>query len=85
MVEEKNVIVTTAASESPSKDELESCEQPSFTFLKTAVAPVRSINSQAPAKIFLDEGAQRTLITSRLAKQLHLRPIFREKLKLSGF
>ena len=56
-----------------------------FTFLKTAIAPVRSIHSQSVAKIFLDEGAQRTLITSRLAKQLNIRPIFREKLKLSGF
>jgi len=59
--------------------------QPSFTFLKTAVAPVRSTHAQSHARIFLDEGAQRTLITSSLAKQLHLYPTFREKLKLSGF
>jgi len=58
---------------------------PSFTFLKTAVAKVPSIHSQKTANIFLDEGAQRTLITSRLAKDLCLRPIFREQLILSGF
>jgi hypothetical protein len=58
---------------------------PSFIFLKTAVAKVRSIHSQKTANVSLDEGAQRTLITSRLAKDLCLRPIFREQLKLSGF
>ena len=76
---------TAAPSESRSQRDLEPFEQHSFTFLKTAVALVRSIHSQSTAKIFLDEGAQRTLVTSRLAKQLNLRPIFREKLKLSGF
>ena len=53
----------SVSNETLSQQEQEIVVQPSFTFLKTAVAPVRYLHAQSSAKILLDEGAQRTLVT----------------------
>ena len=43
-----------------------------FTFLKTAVAPVEHNRHRSTANILLDEGAQKSFISSRLAAALFL-------------
>lgn len=56
-----------------------------YVFLKTAIVETRFKGFKERANILIDEGSQRTFITSRLAKLLHLKPIWRESLLLSGF
>ena len=56
-----------------------------FTFLKTAVAPVEHNQHRSTANILLDEGAQKSFISSLLAAALFLQLTGREALRLSGF
>lgn len=56
-----------------------------FTFLKTAVAPVEHNRHRSTANILLDEGAQKSFISSRMAAALFLQLTGREALRLSGF
>ena len=53
--------------------------------LKTAIAPVSSGQTSLDANIFLDEGAQRSFITTDLANKLELFPTGKEALSISGF
>ena len=56
-----------------------------YVFLKTAVVEAHFKGFKERANILIDEGSQRTFITSRLAKLLRLKPLWRESLLLSGF
>ncbi|XP_045023635.1 uncharacterized protein LOC123468017 [Daphnia magna] len=60
-------------------------EQNSFVFLETAIAKVQSQFVKLDGNILVDKGAQRTFITSKLAKLLNLPPLRRESLILFGF
>jgi hypothetical protein len=60
-------------------------EQNSFVFLETAVAKIQSQFVKLDGNILVDKGAQRTFITSKLAKLLNLPPLRRESLILFGF
>lgn len=53
--------------------------------LKTAIAPVSSDQMSLDANILLDEGAQRSFITTDLANKLELDPTRKEALSISGF
>ncbi|MES9974415.1 MAG: DUF1759 domain-containing protein [Candidatus Thiodiazotropha sp.] len=53
--------------------------------LKTAIGPVSSGQTSIDANILLDEGAQRSFITTDLARKLELVPTGKEALSISGF
>ncbi|XP_048577424.1 uncharacterized protein LOC116610191 [Nematostella vectensis] len=53
--------------------------------LKTAVSHVRVGNTSREVNILLDEGAQRSFITKKLADELGAKPISRENISMSAF
>lgn len=56
-----------------------------FVFLKTAIANVSSHRASHSANLLTDDGSQLTFITAQLVEILHLHPIRRAFLCLSGF
>ncbi|XP_045022890.1 uncharacterized protein LOC123466813 [Daphnia magna] len=56
-----------------------------FVFLKTAIANVSSHHASHSANLLIDDGSQLTYINAQLANILHLHPIRRALLCLSGF
>lgn len=75
---------TTLAAALHDSDTSGSFLQP-YVFLKTAVVEALFKGFKERANILIDEGSQRSFITSRLAKLLRLKPLWRESLLLSGF
>lgn len=71
----------------PAEENLSSMDTESlpFVFLKTAVATVSSHIASSRANLLINEGSQLTFITANLVKLLHLCPIRRVSLLLSGF
>ena len=53
--------------------------------LKTAISQVRAGNTSRDANILLDEGAQRSFITTKLADELGAKPISKENIAMSAF
>ena len=53
--------------------------------LKTAVATITSLNSEAEANILFDEGSQRSFLTQDMADLLSLKPHHMEDISLSSF
>ena len=53
--------------------------------LKTAISQVRTGNTSRDANILLDEGAQRSFITTKLADELGAKPISKENIAMSAF
>ena len=60
-------------------------EERKDVLLKTAVAPVHGREICASANILFDEGAQRTFITEKFAREINIRLTGKESVQLSGF
>lgn len=80
-----NVTIVATSSQTIATNSCSSTLSQPFVFLKTAIVYVQSRLAKQRANILLDEGAQRTFITSKLAKTLRLQPMWRESLVLAGF
>ncbi|XP_057378535.1 uncharacterized protein LOC130700500 [Daphnia carinata] len=57
----------------------------SFVLLETAVVPIQAKGVTLKGNVLIDKGAQRSFITTELAKKLQLKTLFRENLVLVGF
>ena len=82
-----SIFVNNRAKESSALVQLHSSltHSQGHVLLKTAITPISSGQTSLHANLLLDEGAQRSFITTDLANKLELVPTGKEALSISGF
>ncbi|XP_057379666.1 uncharacterized protein LOC130701904 [Daphnia carinata] len=77
--------VTNASVSKTVSFELTKDSATTFVFLETAIVTVHFKGIKRQANVLIDKGAQRSFITTKLARNLHLQPLYRESLLIVGF